>query len=677
MIKPLPYGQLLARARGMLTIAMSGLLLLAAGFAAHSAHAGSTPLSALPGSARSTTDADTGEYASASMTFELVLAPNNAGELSSLLSSVYDPQSSSYQQWLAPGQFNARFAPDSAQVAELTEYLQSKGLTVQAGVSPFFLRVTGSSSEVSSALKTSIRNHVNKYGVAYFANDGAVQLPSSLASGVLGVVGLTNTVRLHARYRMPDNRHKPPNPSCEAPYPTAEEFFNYFNNGVNFPAGYGGGPGCNGLSPSQTNSIYAAPRLGPEGQGRGVRLAVFELSAYLHSDIKTWAHTVYGPEFTPPLTDIIVDGGPLHPVCPSGDTCPAVDNGYSGDIEVDADIEMQLTIAPAAKEILVYNAPNDFSGQTTLDEYYRIAQDDKADVISSSWGPCENDISAGYAEAENLIFEQMALQGQSMFAASGDTGAFGCLDTDGANIVDLGDPAEPWVTVVGGTSLTSFNPGGQPYPQYPRGDETVWNVDNLCNESSNEGGLSGYDWCSNVGAGAGGISQWWGRPFYQFGSGINNPYTLYGNGSTNCALARIGKPCREAPDVSANADEYTPYAEYCTGNAATPYSTCGTFSGGQTPPGWFGIGGTSLSSPLWSAIFADRVSYQHGRVGNANPLLYQLYRTNPGGYFHDITGFHKLETNDGLYPTTPGFDLATGIGTPKMEALITGSPQND
>jgi hypothetical protein len=66
--------------------------------------------------------------------------------------------------------------------------------------------------------------------------------------------------------------------------------------------------------------------------------------------------------------DIAVDGGPLAPVCPAGDVCPPNFNGYSGDIEVDADIEIQLAVAPAVRHLFVYNAPNDFSGQTELDE---------------------------------------------------------------------------------------------------------------------------------------------------------------------------------------------------------------------------------------------------------------------------------------------------------------------
>lgn len=405
-----------------------------------------------------------------------------------------------------------------------------------------------------------------------------------------------------------------------------------------------------------------------------MNLGLFEESAYRHSDIDTWAHYFYGAFYTPPLVDIIIDGGPLNPICPVGDTCPPSIEGYAGDIEVDADIEMQLAIAPEASHILVYNVPNDLTGQVNLDAFTRMADDDIADVVSSSWAECENDAGAALVQAENLIFEQMALQGQSFFAAAGDTGAYECLrDGTGPRVNALDPAAQPWVTGVGGTSFESFNPDANPHPSYPTGIESVWNPDNLCS-SGEVLGFPGYDWCAAVGAGGGGNSQFWGRPSYQRGPGITNAYTTYGNGTTQCAFAAHGTPCREVPDVSANADEYTPYAEYCTGSAATPNSVCATFSGSQIPPGWFGIGGTSLSSPLWSAVIADRDGFWHGRIGNANPLLYWLYNVDYHGYFHDITGVGQTSNNNGLFPTTRGYDLATGIGTPKMEELILGTP---
>ena len=504
----------------------------------------------------------------------------------------------------------------------------------------------------------------------------------------MGVVGLTNTVRPHAMVARAKGVIRPSgrpaassasSASCETGYPTRKQLFNLVNNGASLPFGYGGGPACSGLTPSQTNSIYGAPRAGSRAKGAGVTLGLFELSAYQPSDITTYAHHFFGRGYTPKLTNVIVDGGPLHPACPVGDTCPPDFNGYSGDIEVDADIETQLSVAPDVSRVVVYNAPNDETGQTVLDEYTRIAHDDLASSVSSSWGECEADVPAVFAQAENMVFEQMALQGQSMFASSGDSGAFDCIDADGSTGVNVNDPsAQPWVTSVGGTSLESDNPGTRPHPAYPARRQTVWNPDNLCNSKASEGGNSGFFWCSGsgVGAGGGGSSQFWSRPFYQRGRGVNSPFTTTANGTTHCVLAVQGTPCREMPDISANADEWTPYAEFCTGSASTPESTCATFSGSQPAPGWFGIGGTSLSTPLWSAIIADRDSYQRHRSGNINPLLYKLFRAQPGRYFHDITGVgpkQQAATTNGRFPTTPGYDEATGIGTPRMAALITSS----
>ncbi|HWF73880.1 MAG TPA: S53 family peptidase [Solirubrobacteraceae bacterium] len=622
-----------------------------------------------------TSDLVTGAYFSRSMTVEVVLAPSHEAQLHSLMGALYNRSSPLYRHWLTKGRFAARFAPSRAERAGLARYLARSGLVVTLAASPFFVRATGSSARVSAALRTSLRMYKNARGVHYFSNATAVRLPESLTRGVLGVVGLSSTVRPHPSMVLHQSGtergfgHPSTTTSCETPYPTDAQLFDAVNNGVNFPYGYGGGPGCSGLTPSQTNSIYGAPGfIGSRAQGAGVSFAVFELSAYRQSDAITWARTFYGPHYTPSILDVNVDGGPLTPACPAGDQCPLPP--YAGDIEVAADIEQTLSIAPAARHVLVYNAPNDYTGQTELDEYSAMATQNTASVISSSWGLCENDAGAGYAEAENTIFTQMAAQGQSVFNDAGDTGAFDCIRDGTGNALGVQDPAsQPWVTSVGGTSLESFNPATDPDPRYPRGVETVWNVDNLCNESASEGGDSGYSWCANTGAGGGGISQFWGRPRYQRGPGVNNSYTQYGNGTTQCSLAATGTPCREVPDISADADEYTPYAEYCTGDASTPGSVCATITG--TVPGWFGIGGTSLSTPLWSALIGDRDSFTGHRTGNANPLLYSLSDTPLARlYFHDITGTGQTTNNNGLYHTTPHYDMATGIGSPIMASLI-------
>jgi subtilase family serine protease len=642
----------------------------------------------IPGSYLKTTATKTGQMSARQMSVEVVLQPGNEAGLNSLLDSLYTPGSANYDRWLAAGQFDAKFAPSRATVLAMTRYLQGKGLTVQATDSPFLLRAVGSSTQIDGAFATTIDNYRNAKGEKFYSNTTPAAVPASLASSVLGVVGLTNTVRLQASYQLtPSSSTKHGGggePSCEIPYPTNLTELEAIPANGPFN-GYGGGPGCSGLTPSQTNSIYNAPNAGPRAKGAGANVAVFELSAYNHSDVTTWARTFYGPHYRPNLVDINVDGGPLAPntsQCPTGDTCFY---GYGGDIEVEADIEQDLTIAPDTNSVLVYNAPNDETGQTELDEYATIANQDTADSISSSWDVCEPDAGLGYAQAENVLFEQMAAQGQSMFSSSGDTGAFECLRdgtfSDYAPLEALDPSTQPWVTSTGGTSFTSFDPGDNPNPSYPYGTEAVWNTVDACSGNNSSTATSpGILNCSNFGAGGGGHSIFWSMPNYQRGPGVINSDTV--SGPSNCALAANGQPCREVPDISANSDPLTGYAEYCTGssyvspNPTGPDYKSACFGMTQTPgaPGWFHIGGTSLSAPLYGALFSDRDAYQGHRSGNANYVLYALFdnhRTRASD-FHDITGFRQLENNNGFYPTTLGYDEATGIGTPNFTGLITG-----
>jgi kumamolisin len=669
------------------TVAIMGLAItaftgtLASAGAATPAPGASLGYVALANSVPKTTDDVTSSYSSSKMQIEVAVAPRDEAGLNTMLAALYDKNSPSYHHWLSTGQFDARYAPTPAARTAVAKYLSSSGLSLVQSGSPYLVRATGSSAQIQRTFHTTLNSFKNPQGTKYFANTTPVYMPSSLAGASLGVIGLTNTVRNgQSLHRFRNTLRRPAKASsttsCETGYPTLQQLFG-LADGTNFPSGYGAGPGCSGLTPSQDNSLYGAPSLGARGKGKGVDLAVFELSAYQHSDIATWAHQFYGPGYNPPLVDVNVDGGPLNVQCPAGDMCPPQFEGYSGDIEVDADIETQLAIAPAVSHLIVYNAPNDFTGQTGLDEYTAIAKANVADSISSSWGTCENDITSGYAQAENVIFRQMAAQGQSLFSASGDTGAFDCIRSDGTTNVNVNDPtAQPWVTGVGGTSFENFNPGTNPHPRYPRAGEAVWNPYNLCSNagpSAANDNQGGFFWCAADGAGGGGGSQFWGMPSYQKGRGIINSGTTYGNGTTQCSLAKTGTPCREVPDISANADEFTPYAEYCTGNANTPFSVCAQFSGGQPVPGWFGIGGTSLSSPLVSAIVADRDSLHGNRAGNINRTLYREYQIAPSLFFHDVTGAGHIAKNNGLFPAVPGYDEATGIGTIKMAPFIIGS----
>jgi subtilase family serine protease len=673
---------------GLATVAFTGALGTGQATAATSP---ATPrYTAINGSLTPTTSTVSGTYSVPKMTVEVAVAPRDESGLTTQLQAVYTKGSGQYHHFLAKGQFDARYAPAANTVSEVESYLRGQGLSVSATDSPFLIAATGSSARIEAAFHTALNDYTSAHGTRYFANSKPVYVPASIASVVQGVVGLTNTVRAHSMatrpahaYAVKGSNHRA-SASCETGYPTTAQLFDLLVAGGDVSLGYGGGPGCSGLAPSQTNSIYRAPSASPRTQGAGVATAVFELSAYQASDVDTWTDNFYGSGYKPDITNVTVDGGPLAPVCPAGDTCPADANGYSGDFEVDGDIEEQLSIAPDA-HVYVYNAPGDETGQTSLDEYTTIANQDIADTVSSSWGECEADSGEAFAQAENTIFEQMAFQGQSMLAAAGDDGAYDCISVDPSSTgIATDEPGtQPWVTSVGGTSLETDNPGTNPHPGPPAvGVETVWNPDNLCSAApaspanDNQGG---FFWCSlsGVGSGGGGSSEFWPRPFYQKGPGVISRFTTYGPNS--CALASSNStPCREVPDVSANSDEFTGYAEYCTGSAATtPESSCATIGDGG---GWITFGGTSVSAQLWGALITDRDGYHRQRTGNINPLVYNWLSSDQySRYFNDIaTPAPSTEsgvvpaTNNGLFPTGPGYDEATGVGTPKFAAIITG-----
>jgi kumamolisin len=572
----------------------------------------------------------------------IALRPNHEAEMDTLLANLYDPNSPQYQHWLATGEFTARFAPTAAQIAQVQSFLTQAGLQIVSAPTPFLVRATGTTAQIEAAFHTRLDNYTAANGKSFWQNDTPVQVPANLGSLVLAITGLTNTVNAQPHYVLP---------------------LQAINDGNAQQPQYGAGPGGSGLTPAQLINLYGGSDTqarGDRGKGKGATLGVFELSGYTPADIVTYEHQFFGPSEHVHLVDVNVDGGPITPQCPVGDFCTPP-NFFAGDIEVEADIETQIALAPKISTLYVYNAPNDVTGQVNLDLLFRIAQDNLADSISTSWGLCELDAGFAFAQAESIPFAQIAAQGQSMFSSSGDSGAFSCLRGSGRSDLSVVDPAsQPFVTGVGGTSFSSFDPQGDQHPAYPTGFETVWNPLGMCS-GSNLGG------CTFPAATGGGVSAFWSQPGYQHGPGVTSTFSQK---APYCSQAVAGQSCREVPDIAANADEFTPYAEFCTGDPNTD-SACAV-RGGKTVPGWFGIAGTSLSSPLMSAVIALWDSVHGKRFGSANFGLYQLFRSHDAysRFFHDITGIHQTENNNGYYPTTPGYDMTTGVGTPRIDGIV-------
>ncbi len=95
------------------------------------------------------------------------------------------------------------------------------------------------------------------------------------------------------------------------------------------------------------------------------------------------------------------------------------------------------------------------------------------------------------------------------------------------------------------------------------------------------------------------------------------------------------------------------------------YST----NAGCPSTGWITIGGTSAAAPLWAGSMAliDQYMKSQGKaaVGSANPVLYGLFNAQQQSpAFHDVTSGNNLK-----YSATPGYDMASGIGSPDVNNI--------
>jgi subtilase family serine protease len=587
----------------------------------------------------------------------LALRSRDPGGLDELAQQVSTPSSGLYRQFLSPPQVEDRFGPSPAAVTALRSWLRGHGLKVMPTTGDgLLLPATGSVAQVEKAFQTPIRQVRLSGGRVAYANSSPARVPASARAWVTAVLGLDNLVvpqpllsQAAAAPQSADRTRARPSvsrPASAGPQacPAAVQDPGTFTAGELAHAyGFGG--------------LY---RRGDLGQGTTV--ALFELADYANHDIDTYT-ACYG--ISPVIKRVPVDGGTT--ISASGEALE----------EATADIETVAGLAPQAR-ILVYEAPPSGGLASFIDEYGTILQQDRAQVVSSSYGYCEQALIGtvpNFIRAESLIFASMAVQGQSMLAASGDSGSEGCLPLATSSSsrplyrLAVSDPAsQPYVTGVGGTAITRY--GSPPV-------EAVWNQSGPGGDGSGfpapfdgqDGRPSGYP--GNL-VGGGGMSNIWAMPAWQRG------FDTSGNSSGSPCHAPSGQQCREVPDVSALAAASSTTPGYAI------YGTAGQWDG----KGWTASGGTSLATPLWAALtlLADE-RIPGNRLGLLTPALYQIDRRDPAA-FNDVkagendylaaagspnhyTCTYHGRPNQPCYEATKGYDMATGLGSPEGYRLAT------
>jgi len=335
----------------------------------------------------------------------VTLQPRDPAALSAEVQAVSDPRAPEYRHFLTPAEFARRFGPTPSTVAQVASALRSQGLTVgPPSATGLSLPVSGTVAEVQSAFSTPISRYRLSSGKTGYDNRSAPEVPVTVAPQIEGIIGLDTLSPPQPSTTLPQASSASPHPATSAAAPTV--------SGQPTPT-------CSGLSGAQSSFPGALdadqlaqaysfdPLYAANHYGAGATVALVEMAGagYSPSDISTFA-ACYGITGGGQITQKDVDGG--------GAEGPAT-------VESELDIENVLSLAPQAN-IEVYEGE-----QSMYDVFSQIVSDHTAKIVSASWtNGCEAYVGQSTQQSESALFQEAAIDGQSIFVASGDEGSEGC-----------------------------------------------------------------------------------------------------------------------------------------------------------------------------------------------------------------------------------------------------------
>src|SRR5580704_10710721 len=486
--------------------------------------------------------------AAENMRLVLVLPLRNQEALDNFLNELYDPSSASYHQFLTVGEFTARFGPTQQDYDAVIHYAKANGFQV-AGTSRNRMNVdiTAPVERIEEAfhITMGVYNHPTENRTFYAPDrEPTPDLPVQLWH----IAGLDN-------YSVPQPLLKRKTP------------------GVTTSATVGSGPSGAFLASDMRAAYYGGTTL----TGSGQSLGLLEFFGTDLTDLNAYFATI-GQTNNVPITLLSTDGTSTNCLAPACD-----------DAEQTLDMTQALGMAPGLASLVVYVGTSDaaiFNAMATANPL-------NAQLSSSwAWSPADPNTDKPY-------FQEFAAQGQNLFQATGDGGAW----TSKSKIYPADDV---FVTAVGGTSLATSSEAG------PWSSETAW--------ADGGGGISPDKFA---------IPSW---------------QTTAASHCSNCS-----KTLRNSPDVSANAD-FSFYV--CADQTACTANEYGGTS--FAAPMWAGY---------LALVNQQALANTGHSVGFINPSLYTIglgssYSTN----FHDITnGSNGFPATAG-YDLATGWGSPNGIG---------------
>jgi subtilase family serine protease len=486
--------------------------------------------------------------ATQSMRLVLVLPLRHQAELDNFLQELYDPSSPNYRHFLTVEEFTARFGPSRETYDAVIQFAKANGFKVVGNSrNRMNVDVTGSVASIEQAFHLNMGVYQDPNGDrTFYAPDR--EPTADLPFQLWHISGLDN-------------------------YSIPRPLFKKSNAGRKSNATTGSGPDESFLGSDMRAAYYEGTAL----TGSGQSLGLLEYYGTDLTDLDTYYKNV-GQTESVPITLLSTDGTSTSCTYPSCD-----------DTEQTLDMTQALGMAPGMSSLVMYVGSTD----SAIFNAMATASPLNAQLSSSwTWSPAD-------PSTDNPYFEEFAAQGQNLFQAAGDDGAW----TSSSEIYPADDV---YLTSVGGTDLETSGAAG------PWASETAW-VD-----------------------GGGGISpDKFAIPSWQ---------TATAAGCSSCS-----KTYRNGPDVSANAN-FTFYVcadqEACTANeyGGTSFAT----------PMWAGY--LALTNQ-------QAVANGNPTLGFINPTLYTIgLGSSYDSDFHDITsGSNGYSATTG-YDLATGWGSPNGSG---------------
>ncbi len=523
------------------------------------------------------------------MGLNVLLPIENNAAMQAEFKDIYNPKSPNFRKYISPAEFAAKYNPSEAQYTEAVNYFKSRGFTVTGG--QWLTRnilINGTVAQIESTFNVHLNNYKDPAtGFAFFANDR--QPKTGLNFPIWAVSGLDS-------YSNP----KPlisENPALRGGSPQSVHSLQTTGSGP-----YGAFLGSD-MRAAYESSIFAGVT------GAGQAIGIWEYLGTNLQDLKNYYNVAYEGN-APNVYLESTDWSPVACIYTKMDH-------FCDDTEQTLDMTQALGVAPDAQAVMYVGATdtaifagilNDVNNSMTNTGY------PSPSTVTISWGWFPADIYAN-----DPALQELALAGVTVFAASGDSGAF-----------QYTYPADdPYVVAVGGTQLFTNGPGG------------TW--------------ASELSW---VDSGGGASNDGFAIPSWQTPA-VSPGLITTANGASSTL--------RNGPDVSADA-----YWNYLTCADMQPCLANAYGGTSFASPMWAGLiatfNETMLGNRPYAGLFTQYMYPSFQAFINGGP-------GNPYGVtMHDITS----GPSNYLYNPEPGYDLVTGWGSPNTDLpdflLFGGSP---